>query len=148
MEVATFLGVLAIFILVGANACFVAAEFSLVKARTSRIELRVFAGNATAGIARGQGNHLGTYSALAHVVVPIFTLVVGTLIADELARAFRPTGSLLEACWKPAGSLLWSALRVGGGGAVCGERSGSRMTRRALLIAEGYGWTRNSMTTK
>jgi magnesium and cobalt exporter, CNNM family len=106
MEVATFLGILAIFVLVGANAFFVAAEFSLVKVRATRIEQLAAEGNTAAGIVRGQLTHLDTNiaatqlgitlaslalgwigePALAHVVEPLFAPFTGTLIADGLAR--------------------------------------------------------------
>ena len=48
MEVAAILGILAIFVLVGANAFFVAAEFSLVKVRATRIEQLADEGSAAA----------------------------------------------------------------------------------------------------
>ncbi|HEX3271407.1 MAG TPA: hemolysin family protein [Ktedonobacterales bacterium] len=106
MEVATVLGILAIFVLVGANAFFVAAEFSLVKVRATRIEQLAEEGSAAAGVVRGQLTHLDNYiaatqlgitlaslalgwigePALAHLVEPIFAPFTGTVIADELAR--------------------------------------------------------------
>jgi putative hemolysin len=106
MEVATVLGILAIFVLVSANAFFDAAEFSLVKVRATRIEQLVGEGNTAAGIVRGQLTHLDTNiaatqlgitlaslalgwigePALAHLVEPIFAPFTGTLIADSLAR--------------------------------------------------------------
>jgi CBS domain containing-hemolysin-like protein len=106
MEVATVLGILAVFVLVGANAFFVAAEFSLVKVRATRIEQLAGEGSAAAGVVRGQLTHLDNYiaatqlgitlaslalgwigePALAHLVEPIFAPFTGTVIADELAR--------------------------------------------------------------
>src|SRR6478736_6033528 len=106
MEVATVLGVLAVFVLVGANAFFVAAEFSLVKVRATRIEQLAEEGSAAAGVVRGQLTHLDTYiaatqlgitlaslalgwigePALAHLVEPIFAPITGRLIAADLAR--------------------------------------------------------------
>src|SRR3954453_16719703 len=106
MEVATFLGILAIFVLVGANAFFVAAEFSLVKVRVARIEELAAEGSAAAGVVRGELTHLDTYiaatqlgitlaslalgwigePALAHLVEPIFTPFTGTLIAEGVAH--------------------------------------------------------------
>ena len=58
MEVAAILGILAIFVLVGANAFFVAAEFSLVKVRATRIEQLAEEGSVAAGVVRGQLTHL------------------------------------------------------------------------------------------
>jgi CBS domain containing-hemolysin-like protein len=106
MEVATVLGVLAVFVLVGANAFFVAAEFSLVKVRATRIEQLAEEGSAAAGVVRGQLTHLDNYiaatqlgitlaslalgwigePALAHLVVPIFAPFTGTGMAEELTR--------------------------------------------------------------
>jgi putative hemolysin len=106
MEVATVLGILAVFVLVGANAFFVAAEFSLVKVRATRIEQLAEEGSAAAGVVRGQLTHLDTYiaatqlgitlaslalgwigePALAHLVEPIFAPITGRLIAADLAR--------------------------------------------------------------
>src|SRR4029079_3490274 len=106
MEVAAILGILAIFVLVGANAFFVAAEFSLVKVRATRIEQLAEEGSAAASVVRGQLTHLDNYiaatqlgitlaslalgwigePALAHLVEPIFAPFAGTLIAEELTR--------------------------------------------------------------
>jgi CBS domain containing-hemolysin-like protein len=107
MEVATVLGVLAIFVLVGANAFFVAAEFSLVKVRATRIEQLAEEGSAAASVVRGQLAHLDTYiaatqlgitlaslalgwigePALAHLVEPIFAPFTGTVMAEQLTRS-------------------------------------------------------------
>jgi CBS domain containing-hemolysin-like protein len=106
MEVATILGILAVFVLVGANAFFVAAEFSLVKVRATRIEQLAEEGSAAAGVVRGQLTHLDNYiaatqlgitlaslalgwigePALAHLVEPLFAPFTGTVIAEELTR--------------------------------------------------------------
>jgi CBS domain containing-hemolysin-like protein len=107
MEVAAVLGVLAIFVLVGANAFFVAAEFSLVKVRATRIEQLADEGSVAAGVVRGQLTHLDNYiaatqlgitlaslalgwigePALAHLVEPLLAPLTGALIAEELMRA-------------------------------------------------------------
>jgi len=106
MEVATVLGVLAVFVLVGANAFFVAAEFSLVKVRATRIEQLAEEGSAAAGVVRGQLTHLDNYiastqlgitlaslalgwigePALAHLVEPIFAPITGKVMAEDLTR--------------------------------------------------------------
>jgi magnesium and cobalt exporter, CNNM family len=106
MEVAAVLGILAIFVLVGANAFFVAAEFSLVKVRATRIEQLADEGSAAAGVVRGQLTHLDNYiaatqlgitlaslalgwigePALAHLVEPLLAPLTGKLIAEELMR--------------------------------------------------------------
>ncbi len=104
MEVAAILGILAIFVLVGANAFFVAAEFSLVKVRATRIEQLADEGSAAAGVVRGQLTHLDNYiaatqlgitlaslalgwigePALAHLVEPLLAPLTGTLIAEQV----------------------------------------------------------------
>ncbi|HEY7020058.1 MAG TPA: hemolysin family protein [Ktedonobacterales bacterium] len=104
MEVATVLGILAVFVLVGANAFFVAAEFSLVKVRATRIEQLAGEGRAAAGVVRGQLTHLDNYiaatqlgitlaslalgwigePALAHLVEPLLAPLTGTLIAEQV----------------------------------------------------------------
>ncbi len=108
MEVATVLGILAVFVLVGANAFFVAAEFSLVKVRATRIEQLADEGSAAASVVRGQLTHLDNYiaatqlgitlaslalgwigePALAHVIEPLLAPLTGTVIAEELTRTF------------------------------------------------------------
>ena len=109
MEVAAILGILAIFVLVGANAFFVAAEFSLVKVRATRIEQLAEEGSAAAGVVRGQLTHLDNYiaatqlgitlaslalgwigePALAHLVEPLLAPLTGTLIAEQVTRYAR-----------------------------------------------------------
>src|SRR5258708_1622166 len=60
MDLTSLLGVLSVFVLIAANGFFVAAEFALVKVRTTRIEQLVNEGKSVAKVAQYQIKHLDT----------------------------------------------------------------------------------------
>jgi CBS domain containing-hemolysin-like protein len=90
MEVAAVLGILAVFVLVGANAFFVAAEFSLVKVRATRIEQLADAGSAAAGVVRGQLTHLDNYIAATQLGITLASLALGWIGEPALAHLVQP----------------------------------------------------------
>ncbi|MGB9701992.1 MAG: CNNM domain-containing protein, partial [Candidatus Kapaibacteriota bacterium] len=72
------------------NAFFVAAEFAIVKVRSSTIEISARSGNKIAGISKNIINHLDTYLSATQLGITIASLglgwigesVVSTLIID------------------------------------------------------------------
>ena len=90
MEVAAVLGILAVFVLVGANAFFVAAEFSLVKVRATRIEQLADEGSAAASVVRGQLTHLDNYIAATQLGITLASLALGWIGEPALAHLVEP----------------------------------------------------------
>ncbi|HEX9413849.1 MAG TPA: hemolysin family protein [Ktedonobacterales bacterium] len=107
MPYTSLLGVLAVLALVGANAFFVAAEFALVKVRTTRVEQLATEGNAIAKLLHQHIAHLDTSIAatqlgitlaslalgwigepsLAHLIEPLFAALAGVALAEGLAHS-------------------------------------------------------------
>lgn len=77
------------------NGFFVAAEFALVKVRSSQIELRARDGNIFAGIAKGLIEHLDAYLSACQLGITLASLalgwigepVVAAIVADVVAIA-------------------------------------------------------------
>lgn len=77
------------------NGFFVAAEFALVKVRSSQIELRARDGNIFAGIAKGLIEHLDAYLSACQLGITLASLalgwigepVVAAIVADVVALA-------------------------------------------------------------
>jgi CBS domain containing-hemolysin-like protein len=80
------LGSLILLLLVLANAFFVAAEFALVKVRSSQIELRVQAGSKTAELARHLISHLDTYLLATQLGITLASLGLGWIGEPIVAR--------------------------------------------------------------
>ena len=88
------LGVLAVFALVFANGFFVAAEFSLVGARRTRITQLANEGNPGARAAEHAIEHLDSYIAATQLGITLASLGLGWIGEPAIARLFDP---LLEA---------------------------------------------------
>lgn len=86
----TILGLLAIALLVGMNGFFVAAEFSLVGARRTRIEQLAAEGNAGAIAARDAINHLDSYIAATQLGITLASLGLGWIGEPAIAHLFEP----------------------------------------------------------
>src|SRR4051812_15482489 len=71
------LGLLITLVLVLANAFFVAAEFALVKVRSSQMELRAQAGSRSARVAQHILAHLGEYLSGTQLGVTLASLGLG-----------------------------------------------------------------------
>ncbi|MGY3215130.1 hemolysin family protein [Mucilaginibacter sp. HD30] len=75
------------------NGFFVAAEFAMVKVRTSQIELRAKAGNSVARIARGMMHNLDGYLAATQLGITIASLGLGVVgeevVTNLMVNAFR-----------------------------------------------------------
>jgi magnesium and cobalt exporter, CNNM family len=90
------LGVLLAIVLIGANAFFVAAEFSLISARRDRLEALAEQGKARAVTVIRAGEQLPAMLAGAQLGVTVASLLLGRIgesaVADLLRTAFGLTG--------------------------------------------------------
>jgi putative hemolysin len=95
----TVLGLVAVLLLVLANAFFVAAEFSLVSARRTRIEQLAQEGNASAIAARKAIEHLDSYIAATQLGITLASLALGWIGEPAIAHIFDPLLHLLPTEW-------------------------------------------------
>src|SRR5215216_1601150 len=86
----TLLGLLAVFALVFMNGFFVAAEFSFVGARRTRIAQLAQEGNAGARAAQGALQHLDRYIAATQLGITLASLGLGWLGEPAVAHLFEP----------------------------------------------------------
>jgi len=91
----TILGLLAVFFLVFMNAFFVAAEFSLVGARRTRIAQLAAEGNAGARSAQKAMEHLDAYIAATQLGITLASLALGWIGEPAVAHLFEPLLHLL-----------------------------------------------------
>jgi magnesium and cobalt exporter, CNNM family len=90
MEIPSWIGIAAVFALVGANGFFVASEFALVKMRTTRVEQLVREGNAVARILQRQTTHLDSYIAATQLGITLASLALGWIGEPALAHLIEP----------------------------------------------------------
>ncbi|MBC7813871.1 MAG: HlyC/CorC family transporter [Burkholderiales bacterium] len=86
----TILGLLAIALLVGMNGFFVAAEFSLVGARRTRIDQLAAEGNTGAIAAKDAIDHLDSYIAATQLGITLASLGLGWIGEPAIAHLFEP----------------------------------------------------------
>ncbi|MBI1257253.1 MAG: DUF21 domain-containing protein [Chloroflexi bacterium] len=86
----TVIGLLAVLALVFMNGFFVAAEFSFVGARRTRIEQLAQEGNAAAKAARQAMEHLDHYIAATQLGITLASLGLGWLGEPAVAGVFEP----------------------------------------------------------
>ena len=84
------LGILAVLILVAANGFFVAAEFSLVAVRRSRVAQLVASGRANAKALQRAITHLDANLAATQLGITISSLALGWIGEPALARLIEP----------------------------------------------------------
>src|SRR6478736_8420355 len=84
------IGILLVFVLVAANGFFVAAEFSLVAVRRTRVAELVTAGWANAKALRRAVDNLDTYLAATQLGITISSLALGWIGEPALARRIEP----------------------------------------------------------
>ncbi len=84
-------GLLAVLALVIANGFFVAAEFSLVTVRRTRIEQLSTEGRAGAGSVADAVEHLDSYIAACQLGITLASLALGWIGEPALARLIEPT---------------------------------------------------------
>src|SRR5689334_6101642 len=85
-----------IFLLVLANAFFVAAEFAIVKVRASQIEQRIKKGHIRAALAKHITSHLDAYLSATQLGITLASLGLGwvgePLLADMIRQPFLALG--------------------------------------------------------
>ncbi|GAB4244644.1 MAG: hemolysin family protein [Thermoleophilia bacterium] len=84
------LGVIAVFVLVLLNGFFVAAEFAIVKVRTTRIEELVDEGNRRARVAQHLTANLDSYLSATQLGITMSSLGLGWIGEPALAHLIRP----------------------------------------------------------
>ncbi|MGA7458569.1 MAG: hemolysin family protein [Methyloceanibacter sp.] len=84
------IGILLVFVLVAANGFFVAAEFSLVAVRRSRVAQLVEAGRANAKTLERAVDNLDSYLAATQLGITISSLALGWIGEPALARVIEP----------------------------------------------------------
>jgi hypothetical protein len=84
------IGILLVFVLVAANGFFVAAEFSLVAVRRSRVAQLVAAGRRNAQALQRAVDNLDAYLAATQLGITISSLALGWIGEPALARLIEP----------------------------------------------------------
>src|SRR5690348_18501774 len=86
---------LAIAVLVLLNGFFVAAEFALVKIRSSHLKTMAASGSKRAGLLRGIKENLNAYLSACQVGITMASLGLGWLGEPFLARMLQPLFAVL-----------------------------------------------------
>jgi CBS domain containing-hemolysin-like protein len=89
------IGVLAVFLLVFTNGFFVAAEFSLVGARQTRLEQLAGEGHSGAATARKATQHIDNYIAATQLGITLASLALGWIGEPAVAHLIEPLFALL-----------------------------------------------------
>jgi CBS domain containing-hemolysin-like protein len=97
------LRLLAVLLLVGANAFFVAAEFALVAARRSRIEREATAGDRSAKVVQAAFKHLDRYISGTQLGITVSSLALGWIGEPAMAALF---GFVFDTLGVPGGQAL------------------------------------------
>lgn len=84
------IGVIAVFVLVAANGFFVAAEFSLVGARRTRIAQLAAEGSAVAKVAQKAMEHLDSYIAATQLGITLSSLALGWIGEPAISHILEP----------------------------------------------------------
>ena len=119
------LGILITLLLVLANAFFVAAEFALVKVRSSQIELLVQTGKKTARMAQHLIAHLDAYLSATQLGITLASLGLGWIGAPVVARLLL--GAL--GCGRPARRSRTGPYSGPAGGVPAADVSAHRVRR-------------------
>lgn len=90
LEVGNIVLLLVAVALVATNGFFVAAEFSLVKVRKTRIDQLVAEGKGSAKVVQREIDHLDNYIAATQLGITLASLSLGWLGEPALARIFEP----------------------------------------------------------
>ena len=98
----TALGVLAVPLLVLVNAMFVAAEFSLVSLRRTRVDEMVKARRAGAKAVRRALEHLDDTIAATQLGITLASLGLGWIAEPSIARTVEPAMHWIADSWAPA----------------------------------------------
>ena len=131
-NLADLIGILLVLVLVAANGFFVAAEFSLVAVRRSRVAELVAARQRNATALQSASDNLDTYLAATQLGITISSLALGWIGEPALARLIEPLLSGMLGSFANAGAhaiaiaiafiIPWHS--CADGGAVHSIRSG------------------------
>ncbi|PDT83195.1 hemolysin family protein [Sinorhizobium sp. BJ1] len=99
-----FFGIMAVFLLVAANGFFVAAEFSLVSVRRSRVAELVTQKRMNASALRHAVDNLDANLAATQLGITISSLALGWIGEPALAHLIEPLLAVLPQFWVVAGS--------------------------------------------
>ncbi|MDK1385929.1 hemolysin family protein [Sinorhizobium sp. 8-89] len=99
-----YIGILAVFLLVGANGFFVAAEFSLVSVRRSRVAELVSQRRMNASALQHAVDNLDANLAATQLGITISSLALGWVGEPALAHLIEPLMTVLPATWASVGS--------------------------------------------
>ncbi len=139
----------AVLLLVGINAFFAAAEFSLVAVRSSRVRQLVEAGDPRARLVEGLLSDVGRVVSGVQVGITIASLLLGYLGESTLSNILSPLVAAIPRPWAAlvAHSValvlafgLLTILQVVLGELVPKSLSLARAERVALLIARPFHW--------
>lgn len=117
----SLVGLLIAFLLVLANAFFVAAEFAIVKVRSSQIELRAQSGSKAAKVAQRLITHLDAYLSATQLGITLASLALGWIGEPIIARlvidivgllGFTPDPVLAEKVALPVAFLLITVFHI------------------------------------
>ena len=93
-------------IIVGLNAFFVLAEFSLVRIRKSRLEELIDQGSSKAALVLEISEHMDTYLSACQIGVTVASLLLGWFCGPLLAQfVLHCLGTGMEAWYAPTVSL-------------------------------------------
>ncbi len=98
------IGILLVFVLVAANGFFVAAEFSLVAVRRSRVAQLVAAGRRNAQVLQRAVDNLDAYLAATQLGITISSLALGWIGEPALAHLIEPFLSRLLGSFAAVGA--------------------------------------------
>src|SRR5262249_15086432 len=96
------LGVLAVIALVLTNGFFVAAEFSLVSVRRTRIAQLIEEGNKAAAATKRAIDNLDSYIASTQLGITLTSLALGWIGEPAVANLFDPLLKVFSATWVSA----------------------------------------------
>src|SRR5215469_18730091 len=143
----------AVLFLIGMNACFAAAGFSLVAVRSSRVRQLVEAGDPRAKIVEVLLSDVGRVVSAVQVGITIASLLLGYLGEVTLSAILAPLVAAIPRPWAAvvahaAGLVvafgLLTVLQVVLGELVPKSLSLARAERVALLIARPFRWFLNT----
>jgi putative hemolysin len=99
-----YVGIIAVFLLVAANGFFVAAEFSLVSVRRSRVTELVAGGRMNSTALQRAVDNLDANLAATQLGITISSLALGWVGEPALANLIQPLLAFLPGTWATASS--------------------------------------------
>jgi putative hemolysin len=148
-----FLQLFGVLALVGVNAFFAAAEFSLVAVRISRVRQLVQQGDARARVVESLLADLGRVISGVQVGITLASLALGYVGEMTLANLLRPAVAAIPEHWAAVAAHgialvlafgLLTVIQVILGELVPKSVSLARAERVALMIARPFSWFLNS----